>query len=231
VIDSTSPKVSNISVMGGTLGSDTVGLSWRTDEKADTKIEYYIAGTTDVKTQNVGTRSLEHAVTLRNLTPGKQYYLRVYAVDASGNSNNGSANSEFTTRPPQKVTGGNIVTTSVAQGGTVTFTLTSLSPLTSDQISTLYLELLGTNVPLSLEKVSASGNTTTFQVTIPSSIPAKTYDEIILGDRIGNLDWFFDGSLVVTAQTSLQKNGKEAQMASIQATLKSLLEELHRRLK
>ncbi len=228
--DRTAPRVSDVSIISGTLGSDTVGLSWRTNEEANTQIAYNEASSNEIKTQNVGTKSLEHGVTLKNLTPGKQYYFKVYAVDANGNSNNGSITSEFTTRPPQKITGGNVVASSVAQGGTITLTLTSLSPLTSDQISTLYLELLGTNVPLPLEKVSASGNTTTFTVTIPSNIPAKTYDEMILADRIGNLDWFFDGSLTVTSQNTINSS-KANQLANIRETLKGLLEELSRRLK
>ncbi|MEN9604886.1 MAG: hypothetical protein RJB39_571, partial [Candidatus Parcubacteria bacterium] len=101
----------------------------------------------------------------------------------------------------RSITAGTLLATTVQAGDTILFSLTTPTPLTDDEISGLYLEVLGTNRQSFLTKVSLSGNTTTLSARISGDIPPKAeYEVTILSmPGRGDLNWFFDETLTVTA--------------------------------
>jgi hypothetical protein len=92
-IDRTKPVVSNVKV-SNVLG-DSVKVSWQTDKVANSLVQY---GTSEQYNQGqINTDlSVDHTVTLYNLTPSTAYHYRVASIDGNGNLG-GVADAVFTT--------------------------------------------------------------------------------------------------------------------------------------
>ena len=59
-------------------------LEWQTDEPTDGVVEYGPDPNRELRASAQG-RTLRHQVTLTNLVPNTQYYVRILATDAAGN--------------------------------------------------------------------------------------------------------------------------------------------------
>lgn len=98
------------------------------------------------------------------------------------------------------ITNGQLITTSVAQGGTITFKLytTGNQQLTTSQLAKLYIEPIGPNKPIMT--ITRTG-TDTYSAQIPTNFPVGTY-EISIFPRLNSgtdMNWYFNESLTVTA--------------------------------
>ncbi len=98
------------------------------------------------------------------------------------------------------ITNGQLLTTSVAQGGTITFKLVTNNnvPLTDSQLSKLYIEPIGPNKPIMT--ITRAG-TDTYTARIPTDFPVGSY-EISVFPRLNSgteMNWYFNETLTVTA--------------------------------
>jgi hypothetical protein len=80
--DQKAPGISNVKI--GTTTKDTVTLTWQTDEKADSSVNYGLQPDYGIVRVPVADRTT-HSVTLSNLESGRTYYFRVVSSDAEGN--------------------------------------------------------------------------------------------------------------------------------------------------
>jgi phosphodiesterase/alkaline phosphatase D-like protein len=67
------------------VSGDRVVLEWQTDEPSEGIVEYGPSAVRELRASDPG-RKMYHQVTLTNLVPGTQYYVRVIATDAAGNA-------------------------------------------------------------------------------------------------------------------------------------------------
>ncbi len=128
----------------------------------------------------------------------------------------------------KSVISGSLLTTSVQTGGLLKFSLTTSDILSNADIANIYVELLGTNIPLYPSKITTTGNATIFDARIPDNIPIKNNYDVILSTLPGKgeLNWFFNESLsVIASSTSLvlpvltdTENESEITAFSISAT-------------
>jgi hypothetical protein len=76
------PDITNVQITG--VGEDTVTITWETDEKADSTINYGLQEDYGIVRIPEPTRT-EHTITIDNLEPGRTYYFRVVSSDPTGN--------------------------------------------------------------------------------------------------------------------------------------------------
>lgn len=98
------------------------------------------------------------------------------------------------------ITNGQLLTTSVAAGGTITFKLSvsGNQQLTTDQLAKLYIEPIGPNKPIMT--ITRTG-TDTYSAQVPADFPVGTY-EIAVFARLNSgtdMNWYFNETLIVTA--------------------------------
>ncbi len=100
------------------------------------------------------------------------------------------------------ITNGQLITTSVAQGGTITFKLyLAKGHLTADQVSKLYIEPLGPNKPIMT--ITQSG-VDTYTAQIPSDFPVGKYDISVfpkLNTGMNDVSWYFNEQITITKAT------------------------------
>ncbi len=98
------------------------------------------------------------------------------------------------------IVNGQLMTTSVAQGGTITFKLITNNnvPLTDSQLSKLYIEPIGPNKPIMT--ITRAG-TDTYTARIPTDFPAGSYEVSVFAKLNSGTDmnWYFNETLTVTA--------------------------------
>jgi len=114
VADTTPPVISNASAQAP--GSGTASIAWKTDEPADSRVDYGTApGSLDSNKQDPQ-RVTDHAIELTGLSAGTTYYYRLRSTDAAGNAATypptGNAPLSFTT--PASTTNGSLTDTSTA---------------------------------------------------------------------------------------------------------------------
>ena len=80
--DQDAPQISNVQISGVTDNSVTV--TWSTDEKADSLVNYGLQPDYGILRTPVADRT-SHTMTLDNLEPGRVYYFRVVSADPNGN--------------------------------------------------------------------------------------------------------------------------------------------------
>jgi hypothetical protein len=80
--DTSAPKITSVKVASST--DTTVTITWETDEKADSAVNYSLNPDLGVVRVPVADRTT-HSVTLENLESGRTYYFRVISADADGN--------------------------------------------------------------------------------------------------------------------------------------------------
>lgn len=98
---SVNPTVSNIQAPAGNIGVSSAVVTWTTNQNTDSLVEYRVKGTNDVvaagkdRTQP----TMNHSVTLGNLSKGTQYQYRVISRNSLGNIDEDDAINwrEFTT--------------------------------------------------------------------------------------------------------------------------------------
>jgi predicted RNA-binding Zn-ribbon protein involved in translation (DUF1610 family) len=92
--DTVPPVIGDVKVSGLTNTSATI--SWRTDEPADSRIEYgpNISYGLGLRSQSC---LYDHSIVITGLSPGTAYHFRVSSVDPSANPSNPSADMKFTT--------------------------------------------------------------------------------------------------------------------------------------
>lgn len=80
--DGKAPVISGVQITNAT-GSSVV-VTWKTDEKADSAVNYSLTPDYGVSRTPLAERTA-HSITLNNLEPGRTYYFRVVSADAEGN--------------------------------------------------------------------------------------------------------------------------------------------------
>ena len=80
--DTKAPEISNVTI--ATTTEDSVTLTWLTNEKADSSVNYGLQPDYGIVRVPVADRTT-HSVTLNNLESGRVYYFRVVSADAEGN--------------------------------------------------------------------------------------------------------------------------------------------------
>jgi hypothetical protein len=80
--DVKAPEITNVKI--GTTTEDSVTLTWTTNEKADSSVNYGLQPDYGIVRVPVADRTT-HSVTLNNLESGRVYYFRVVSADAEGN--------------------------------------------------------------------------------------------------------------------------------------------------
>ncbi len=93
--DTTPPVFSNISA--GTITTDSVMVTWTTNESSDTQVEYGLTASYGSSSTLNATLGSSHSVPLTSLTPNTLYHYRVKSRDGAGNQAI-SADQTFTTR-------------------------------------------------------------------------------------------------------------------------------------
>ena len=81
--DTTRPKISGLAINNVT--STSVTISWRTDEKADSEVEYGLTPRYGLLSKYDTSLVTMHAITITNLLPDTTYHFRVRSQDAAGN--------------------------------------------------------------------------------------------------------------------------------------------------
>ena len=80
--DSKAPEITEVKVASTT--DTTVTITWKTNENADSAVNYSLNPDLGVVRVPVANRTT-HSVTLENLDPGRTYYFRVISADEDGN--------------------------------------------------------------------------------------------------------------------------------------------------
>ena len=80
--DVVSPLISAVKI--GTTTASSVTVTWQTNEKADSAINYGLQPDYGIVRVPVADRTT-HSITLDNLEPGRTYYFRVVSADVEGN--------------------------------------------------------------------------------------------------------------------------------------------------
>ncbi len=80
--DTVPPDITNVQITN--VAEDTVTITWTTDEKADSTINYGLQEDYGIVRIPTADR-IEHSVTLNKLEPGRTYYFRVVSSDVDGN--------------------------------------------------------------------------------------------------------------------------------------------------
>lgn len=101
--DTRSPKISSIIIESSNVGNSTdkaqIAVSWKTDELANSQVEYDtgINGSEYTrKTVLDSTYTKNHLVIISDLDPGKPYHLRILTADTSGNLQKSGDNTVIT---------------------------------------------------------------------------------------------------------------------------------------
>jgi hypothetical protein len=81
--DTTRPKISHTAISNLTSSSATI--SWRTNEKADSRVEYGLTTRYGLSSKLDTSLVTAHSVALANLLPDNTYHFRVLSRDAAGN--------------------------------------------------------------------------------------------------------------------------------------------------
>jgi len=115
--DKTPPVISNVKT--GTITGESVTVTWDTDEKSNSSVNYgitsgtYENGASDYTVNsNSANFVTSHTVIINNLTPATKYYFKVISYDASGNIGE-SAEDNFTTASPSSLSSIKVVSTSL----------------------------------------------------------------------------------------------------------------------
>ncbi len=82
--DTTPPAISNADAQAASGGTATV--SWRTDELADSRVDYGTTPSSLTGSEQRSERVTDHTVGLTGLSPGTTYYYRLRSTDAAGNA-------------------------------------------------------------------------------------------------------------------------------------------------
>jgi len=80
--DTRAPEITAVTIASTTENSVTI--TWKTNENADSAVNYSLDPNLGVVRVPVANRTT-HSVTLENLEPGRTYYFRVVSADAEGN--------------------------------------------------------------------------------------------------------------------------------------------------
>lgn len=96
--DTNAPDIRNVQVANVT--DDTVTITWETDERADSLINYGLQEDYGIVRDPLVDKT-SHSVTLDGLDPGRVYYFRVVSADESGNQGISADYKVQTTGTPQ----------------------------------------------------------------------------------------------------------------------------------
>ncbi|MBF0407129.1 MAG: fibronectin type III domain-containing protein [Candidatus Riflebacteria bacterium] len=152
VPDTTKPVISDISA--GKTGTDSVSISWKTNEPTIGKIKYGPTSTLDFFSFYSTDFSLENQAVIKNLEAGKQYYFRVVAKDRAENeaeSETGSFSTQLELKnfPPEvKIIGSSteiqdLWFQSVYEGNSLVLKAVATDPNPGDTVSFLWSSTKG----------------------------------------------------------------------------------------
>ncbi|MDR1728815.1 MAG: fibronectin type III domain-containing protein, partial [Acidobacteriota bacterium] len=92
--DTTPPTISGVTSVGVTSNQATI--SWTTNEVATTQVNYWVTGSSSVRTSANSSLTTAHTMTIAGLTGGTAYSYQAVSKDAGGNTTT-SATFTFTT--------------------------------------------------------------------------------------------------------------------------------------
>jgi len=117
--DHTAPVIKNVS--SGTITGESVTITWDTDEKANSLVQYGIksgvydsAGANNDVNADVTNFVTAHEVIINNLVPGTKYYFKAMSYDAAGNIGESSENS-FTTKATSNISSIKAISTKLGE--------------------------------------------------------------------------------------------------------------------
>ena len=122
VIDVTPPSISGVST--GSVTGETAIITWKTDEKASSSVEYGLSGNGSGVVQQMAADSLvnltkdnystDHTVSLSGLVPSMKYDFTVVSVDLAGNIGT-SSQSSFSTSSPSTISNIKVVSSKIGE--------------------------------------------------------------------------------------------------------------------
>jgi len=80
--DVTPPSITDVQVSG--VGEDTVTITWKTNEDADSTVNYGLQEDYGIVRVPIADKT-DHSITVKGLDPGRTYYFRVVSSDVVGN--------------------------------------------------------------------------------------------------------------------------------------------------
>jgi hypothetical protein len=101
--DTRPPKISDIVIESSNVGNSTnksqVAVSWKTDEPANSQVEYDVGLSGSEYTRKTSldsTSTNRHLVIISGLDPGKPYHIRIHSADPAGNLSESGDNTVIT---------------------------------------------------------------------------------------------------------------------------------------
>jgi len=176
------PKIYDIALSGVTY--DTATIMWETDQPSDSVVEY---GPTDAYGTSVADAALtrSHRITLNGLHPDTTYHFRVTSHNSAG--------------LPSSSADGTFITL-----GTITVTITS--PLDNQNVSGLYVIVMGTftNVKGNETGITVNGKIATVYGTqfVASHVPLVEGAQTVTVTATDTEDTTATASLLITAESA-----------------------------
>ncbi|MBP9732308.1 MAG: fibronectin type III domain-containing protein [Candidatus Magasanikbacteria bacterium] len=174
--DVSAPTISNVTT--SSIGSNSITISWETDEVSDSYVDYTTEEGSDFSNvDTVGLTTMRnnaaglgiHTVSLTNLAPNTTYYFRVRSLDPDGNEGIGTQAPNgyvYTT-----LTGPIISDVSTAEIRNTEATIT----WATDQSSDSYVVFSTSSSFAASSTVGSPLEVTSHEVTLPSLIPGTVY--------------------------------------------------------
>src|SRR2546422_1167967 len=159
--DLTPPVLSGVTA--SSIGSDTAGITWATNELSTSRVEYGLTMSYGSLTPLDSSLVAAHSVALSVLTPGTLYHYRVRSSDAAGNPAV-SADFTFLTLPPPDTTPPTVSITAPAANSSASGTMTVAAAAAYNVgVAEVQFKLDGANlgVETTTTPYAATWNTTT----------------------------------------------------------------------
>lgn len=194
--DSAAPSVTSISA---TALTSTANISWTTSEAANSQITYGTSSNYGTTTTLDATYTVQHLVSLADLSSNTTYHYKIYSSDANGNLGQSSGDRTFTTASVSDTTAptiSNVATSSIS------LTAATISWTTSED--TNYLVDYGTSGSYGSVAGDASDYTTSSHSVTLSSLSGNTlyYFRVRSQDASGNTVTSSQSTFTTTADAT-----------------------------
>ncbi len=159
IVDTTPPDISVVTVTS--ISSDSVTINWTTDSVANSEVEYgTTAGYGEVTPLNTSL-TLNHSVTLTNLTPNTEYHYRIRSADEIGNTATTPDNTFTTTQTTSQ--------SSVTTSGDLTISAIETASITTSAVTITWQTDLPSDSQIEYGDSENLGSLTTLNTTLTDS--------------------------------------------------------------